>query len=542
MLESIHGLAASPVATLTAAGHALGRWLLAMNLWTAALLAGALLLDRMLATRARASWRLALYAPVGLRLLLPLTWKIPVTHAPAVVTFLTPRPDGFLPPDFGPAHAPLFTWQAALVVGYVAVALGIAAIRMRARSHLRGELATARPLPRGGAMASAPCSVVEHQELGPMVVGVLRPRIVLPSRMLAPELADQLPCIMGHESAHVRRGDPWLMAALQLATVAFWPVLPVWIAVQRVRALVEMACDEHALGDADASARRRYGHTLLDMAQWRTVTLSPLGAGELHFGSTLRARIEALGSVRRWPRAVQAALVVLAVGGFAACSSVGTEAASTGSQGAPGATTTLKWVPPSRALWNDADLEQYCGPLLESKVTPNHARAWRYRSEVAGGFPAEQVSFCQSPAVHDLVDARNWLVEARDALGQIAKDSATQYETVGYPAGKFDLCPSGPPVPGVLQRPGEKFQTTCATGWNEGAWSCLHFCMDAPMFFQYEYHSDGQHFRATAHGQRRNYLGQVVDVKLMLAGDIVVEHDHVLNIAPTIEETWTVVP
>jgi hypothetical protein len=93
---------------------------------------------------------------------------------------------------------------------------------------------------------------------------------------------------------------------MELLAVVAWPVVPLWLAIARVRQLVELACDEAALAGADATERRRYGHTLLDMAEGRSFAVAPLGAGELHFGSTLRARIEALASQRHWPLAAQA--------------------------------------------------------------------------------------------------------------------------------------------------------------------------------------------------------------------------------------------
>ncbi|HEY5240550.1 MAG TPA: hypothetical protein VIJ22_03750, partial [Polyangiaceae bacterium] len=74
-------------------GHALVERVAPLELWTAVLLVGALVLDRALARRARASFRIALYAPVGLRILLPLDWRVPIAHAPSVVTYfksLTP--------------------------------------------------------------------------------------------------------------------------------------------------------------------------------------------------------------------------------------------------------------------------------------------------------------------------------------------------------------------------------------------------------------------------------------------------------------------
>jgi beta-lactamase regulating signal transducer with metallopeptidase domain len=204
-----------------------------------------------------------------------------------VVTLLMPRPEVLLPPVHTSTAAPIFTWSAALVVAYAAVALAILLVRLRAYLSLRRELRSARLASVGAATPGAPCPVFEHDVLGPMVVGTIRPRIVLPSLLLSPDQTDALACVIGHESAHVRRGDVWLMATIQVLTVACWPVLPLWFAARRVRVLVEMACDEHALDQADAGGRRRYGQALIDIAGWRTVTLSPLGAGELRFGSGL---------------------------------------------------------------------------------------------------------------------------------------------------------------------------------------------------------------------------------------------------------------
>jgi len=175
--------------------------------------------------------------------------------------------------------------------------------------------------------AGAPCPVMQHDELGPMVVGLVAPRIVLPRQLLAPGEERTLSCVVRHEAAHVRRRDPWLSLALELLAVVAWPVVPLWVATARVRQLVELACDEAALHGADANERRRYGHALLDMAGWRSLAVAPLGAGELGFGSTLRARIEALAPQRPWPRAAQGVMLVAAtVTLFAACGSAATGA------------------------------------------------------------------------------------------------------------------------------------------------------------------------------------------------------------------------
>jgi hypothetical protein len=280
------------------------------------------------------------------------------------------------------------------------------------------------------------------------------------------------------------------------------------------------------------------------MAEWRTVSLSPLAANELHFGSTLSARIRALAGARRWPRLVQCGLVAGAVVAFAACSSVGSGQPVAGGTDSPSAIRGAAWVAPTRALGTEEDLAQYCGPLLAFEHNQwGRPMPPRYRDPVPGGLPSEQIAFCRSPGIQDLVAARVWAGEARDALAQMAKDMAAYYENVAYPSGSYQLCPSAGPMPKVAQAPGESSRMTC-DDWNDRAgWECLQFCMDAPMWFQYELESDGQHFVAKARGQRRNYLGEVIDVHFSLRGDVVVKGgDHVLYVAPTIEEAWKSMP
>jgi beta-lactamase regulating signal transducer with metallopeptidase domain len=294
---------------LQAFGRALVEGLGMLELSTALLLAAALVLDRALARRARASWRIALYAPVVLRVIVPLGWSLGLPAAAGLGTFVAPlvtlRGSGVAA---AAGHAP-FSYGL-VAVAYLAVVALLAARAVRARARLGRQLADARPVavPPSG----APCPVVAHAELGPMVAGLFSPRIVLPARLLAPGEEQLLACVVRHEVAHLRRRDPWLLALTQALTIVAWPVLPLWIAAGRVRHLVELACDEAAVHDADAAERLRYGHALLDVAARGMFVVAPLGAGELHFGSTLRSRIEALASQRHWPVAAQAALVFLA--------------------------------------------------------------------------------------------------------------------------------------------------------------------------------------------------------------------------------------
>ena len=332
------------------------------------------------------------------------------------------------------------------------------------------------------------------------------------------------------------------MAGIQVLTVAFWPVLPVWLAAQRVRALVEMACDEAALDAADAGERRRYGHTLLDMAEWRSVMLAPLGAGELHFGSTLRARVEALANVRRWPLVVQVGARPRWRwwGSPRARPSVPGRARrqTPGRRDAQGQTLS---PPPAGVIRGGAELLQYCGAVVESETTGNGAMVARYRTSPVDVPPPNRSRFCPQPRRAGFREGKRLGRRRARRTGEIAKDIAAAYEK-SVAAGKAELCPSGPPVPKTL--PGRRYavQDDVRGGLTDRAgWSCLMFCMDAPMWFQYELVSDGQSFHATAHAQRTNFAGQLVDVTMVLRGALD-PRTHDFNIATNLEETWKVMP
>jgi beta-lactamase regulating signal transducer with metallopeptidase domain len=323
---------ADPGGALASLGSALVERACVLNVWTAALLGGALVLDRALARRTRASLRIALYAPVALRVLLPLDWSLRLGAAPSVDAFLAPLVRLGAPPVAERAASQAPSWQALVAVAYLAVVVLLAARAVVARVRLARSVAGASPVL---ALSAVPCPVVQHDELGPMVVGLFAPRVVLPRRLLAPGEEHALDCVVRHEAAHLGRKDAWLSASMQLLAIVAWPVVPVWIAVARVRHLVELACDEAALDGADRAERLRYGHALLDIAGWRSLAIAPLGAGELHFGSTLRARIEALATHRQWPLAAQAlAASIASIALLVACS--GSSAPAPATTAAPG--------------------------------------------------------------------------------------------------------------------------------------------------------------------------------------------------------------
>ena len=101
----------------------------------------------------------------------------------------------------------------------------------------------------------------------PAVIGLVRPRLVLPSRAL--ELTgERRRALVTHELEHIRGGDMRLLAATWLA-VAAAPWNPwIWVLARRVALAVEEDCDRRTLRRR-RTPPRAYVDLLLEVAGWR---------------------------------------------------------------------------------------------------------------------------------------------------------------------------------------------------------------------------------------------------------------------------------
>jgi beta-lactamase regulating signal transducer with metallopeptidase domain len=100
--------------------------------------------------------------------------------------------------------------------------------------------------------------------VGPVVLGVLRPEIVVPEWLLARNASEQQ-LVVTHEAEHVRARDP-LLLALGWSAVAVLPWNPaVWFMLSRLRLAVELDCDARVL--RRGAQPHSYGSLLIDVAQ-----------------------------------------------------------------------------------------------------------------------------------------------------------------------------------------------------------------------------------------------------------------------------------
>lgn len=146
-----------------------------------------------------------------------------------------------------------------------------------------------------------PLTLVETDHVhGPMLMGFIRPRLLLPEGLLELLTADQARCIFLHELAHIRRKDILLGWFIAFLLLLHWFNPLVWLASLRFRADRELACDAEALAHLATEQRPEYGRTLLQLAETLSAApLIPTLAGIVEHENDLKRRMIMIMRFRR---------------------------------------------------------------------------------------------------------------------------------------------------------------------------------------------------------------------------------------------------
>ena len=165
------------------------------------------------------------------------------------------------------------------------------------------ETALLAALAAGLGVRRAPPLLHTADAASPMVLGLVRPVLLLPEGALP---AEELEVVLRHELTHLKRHDVAYQALLLLARTVHWFNPLVWWMGREAGRSLELCCDDAVVRGRDEAFRRRYGSVLLRTAAGGWVPLSTrLGGGK----GQLKAR---LGNLFRKKRN-SAALVCLAL-------------------------------------------------------------------------------------------------------------------------------------------------------------------------------------------------------------------------------------
>jgi len=312
--------------------------------WSAAVGAAALVLTLLkpaLDKRYSARWRYWVWlAMAALLLLAPVQWGalLPAAEAPVVIDvppmeLHISREEGVAlqrPPAAHPAAVPAAEGRT-LPLDTLLPALWLAGAGLYA---LRRLLGTAFFLRRAGrwsrsageetarlygavcremGLKKAPVLRVSTAAASPMLAGLLRPRLFLPTEDCGPR---ELRFILRHELTHYRRRDLWYKLVMLAANALHWFNPLAYLLTREAEADLELTCDDLVMAGADAEERRAYSEALLSAVR-RQKGLSRSALSTHFYGGApvMKERFRNILGIRghRWGGMVLAVALALTV-------------------------------------------------------------------------------------------------------------------------------------------------------------------------------------------------------------------------------------
>ena len=259
---------------------------------TASWLCLAVLLVRLLLKKAPKAISCALWALVGLRLLLPFSLEsvlslvpsaeplpedmllsptptinsgIPVVNEvinPVISQGLAPNPGDSVNPMQVITTVAGYIWVIGMSAMLIYTAVSYLRLRHRVREAVRIE-----------------GNIYECDHIStPFILGVIRPRIYLPSGMEAEDRA----FVVAHEQAHLRRLDHvWKPLGFVLLSVHWFNPL-LWLGYILLCRDIELACDERVIRELGTDIKKSYSAALLSCSvPRRAISACPLAFGEV---------------------------------------------------------------------------------------------------------------------------------------------------------------------------------------------------------------------------------------------------------------------
>ncbi len=120
----------------------------------------------------------------------------------------------------------------------------------------------------------------------PFILGIVRPRIYLPSALDTTLYHS----VLLHEYAHLKRRDHWWKPLGYLLLTVHWFNPLVWLGYGLLCRDIELACDEKVIRDMDGQHKKDYSEALLQCSMPRhLITACPLAFGEVGAKQRIKA-------------------------------------------------------------------------------------------------------------------------------------------------------------------------------------------------------------------------------------------------------------
>jgi len=304
---------------MNSAGHGFVEFAVPMLVQSSLLIVILLLVDVLLRKRARAVFRYWIWMLVLLKFVLPTSLSTPVSlghwlgegfalmdtgpmiaahntaginpdkHALLAIP-VTPGAESSRPISeaVGSPGVPVaqITWQGIVFLVWLVVVIVMALLLLQRSLFVRGLVARARKADGSMNDTLAHCchSMGVRRKVGlristhttsPAVCRLFRPVILLPQNLMPSLEASQLPAVLMHELAHLKRFDLWVNFGQTLLQILYFYNPLLWLANTTIRRVREQAVDEAVLVAMGEKAQL-YPQTLVNVAKlaFRGPTLS----------------------------------------------------------------------------------------------------------------------------------------------------------------------------------------------------------------------------------------------------------------------------
>ena len=112
---------------------------------------------------------------------------------------------------------------------------------------------------------------------GPVVYGIIKPRIILPVSYETED--DQY--ILQHENTHIRRWDNlWRVLAFLIVSVHWFNPFS-WLFLKLFLTDIELSCDEAVIAKLNDEQRKEYARSLVDEAERKSLFVSAFGGAKI---------------------------------------------------------------------------------------------------------------------------------------------------------------------------------------------------------------------------------------------------------------------
>ncbi len=243
-------------------------WMLTTILFTALLAVAAVCSEsafRGAGRQARWPWLTALAVAVVWPLLAPLARRViaetsALSNAITTLPTIQVLPDGVSATTLGSGAAVntslIIVWMLASLIVAARMILGLERVK-RVRASAKRRTIDGVP-------------VLLTDDLGPAIVGIVEPAVLLPRAVLA--LDESLRrIVLRHEEEHRRARDPWIVLGAAIAVAIMPWNLPLWFIARRARLALELDCDARVI--AAGTSPKQYAQLLLLISQRPAVAI-----------------------------------------------------------------------------------------------------------------------------------------------------------------------------------------------------------------------------------------------------------------------------